>query len=71
MKNLTLMAFILMTVFLLGSGGCASNSGRDVAEDQSEETQVKKKVKKSDYCNKLNPHDPDQYFKEYERCQGY
>lgn len=64
MKNLTLMAFILMTVFLLGMGGCASSKSRGVAEEHQQQ-------KDSEYCKKLNPHDSDQYFDEYERCQGY
>lgn len=71
MKNLTLMAFTLMTVFLLTAGGCASNSSREVAGEHQEEEQAKKKLDKSDYCRKLNPHGPDQYFEEYERCKGH
>ncbi len=65
MKNITLMAFILMTVFLLSAGGCSSTS-RTVAEEHPD----KDSTLKSEYCKNLNPHDSDQYFDEYERCKG-
>ena len=73
MKNFTLMAFILMTVFLLNMGGCASSSedqsSRGVAEEHSKEAPTKSTKKAN--CDHLNPHYSDQYFEEYERCQGY
>lgn len=55
MKNLTLLTFLLLSIFVLTVSGCASHRERDVAAEK---------------CENLDPHGPDQYFEEYERCKG-
>lgn len=61
MKNLTLLTFLLLSIFVLTVSGCATHSDRDVAAEKKIEQEK---------CEDLDPHGPDQYFEEYERCRG-
>lgn len=80
MKNLTLMAFLLMTVFILTASGCAGQQGKSERQIAEENTQTSEEQKNSEdsknhkerleRCKNLDPHGPDQYFEEYERCRG-